>query len=469
MSPDPREAIPNVDRLIDAVLRKSTGKDSFIHGESHWKRVAAAGLSLLPEIPGADPVVVFLFALFHDSMRLNDGRDPLHGPRGAQLARELRGEEFDLDNTQMGLLEFACEDHTSGGVNSDPTVGVCWDSDRLNLWRVGIRPDPRWLSTEAARSEERIRWARDLQHKDLDWEALWQGFELGSGGMVRYHDYDESEELTCSRCSWSGTMREGATGSYGELFQVSCPQCEKMLLTGASPKVEDEDNPRLGGIIEANAVWDGFTRSETFNERGVRVRQELADCTKNYDWPAVLAILSDHPNLVNVTRPGGRTLYAPLHQAAHGGAPVGVIQRMLELGAWRTLQNARGERPVDIASKRGQRHLMAILEPVLKREVPLGILLKLQSRFHEVIRERASHLVEQHALRLPELEPLLELEHPQTWFAVPGMYGGFSYRLEKAGVEPKLITESWCRVVDGSGHRHEITPAGSRLVEEGFV
>jgi hypothetical protein len=84
-------------------------------------------------------------------MRFNDKHDPLHGPREAELARELHGEAFDLDEERMRLLEFACEEHTNGGVSSDPTVGICWDSDRLNLWRVGIRPDLRWLSTEAAR------------------------------------------------------------------------------------------------------------------------------------------------------------------------------------------------------------------------------------------------------------------------------------------------------------------------------
>lgn len=49
------------------------------------------------------------------------------------------------------------------------------------------------------------------------------------------------------------------------------------------------------------------------------------------------------------------------------------------------------------------------------------------------------------------------------------MYGGFSYWLEGEGEQAKLITESWCRVVGGSGQRHEITAAGSRLLEEGFV
>jgi uncharacterized protein len=173
-----RVSIPDTGRLVDAVLERSTGKDSFIHGESHWQRVAAAGLTLLPETPGADPALVFLFALFHDSMRLNDNYDHLHGPRGAALARELRGEAFDLEDAEMGLLAFACEEHTNGGVGPDPTVGVCWDADRLNLWRVGIRLDPRWLSTKAARSEERIGWARDLQWEHFSWQELCQSFEL---------------------------------------------------------------------------------------------------------------------------------------------------------------------------------------------------------------------------------------------------------------------------------------------------
>jgi hypothetical protein len=49
------------------------------------------------------------------------------------------------------------------------------------------------------------------------------------------------------------------------------------------------------------------------------------------------------------------------------------------------------------------------------------------------------------------------------------MYGGFEYRLEGTGSETRLIASSWCRVAEGSGQRHEITAAGSRLVEEGFV
>lgn len=106
---------------------------------------------------------------------------------------------------------------------------------------------------------------------------------------------------------------------------------------------------------------------------------------------------------------------------------------------------------------------------MLKRHVPIGILLKIQSNFHDVIRATIDRELPNHKLRLPELEPLLELERPQMWFPIPGMYGGFSYWLESTGVTAKLISESWCRVVAGSGQRHEITSQGSRLVAEGFV
>jgi hypothetical protein len=216
-------------------------------------------------------------------------------------------------------------------------------------------------------------------------------------------------------------------------------------------------------------VWDGITRSETLHEDAARVRQALANAAKCYNWAGVFEILSGHQELINTTRPGGSSLYAPLHQAAHGGAPVEVVERLIGLGGWRTLQNARGERPVDVAERQGHRHLLAVLAPQYKHHVPFGILLKIQSHFHAVIRGREEQLVREHGLRLPELEPLLELDRPEIWFAVPGMFGGFGYRLVAAGVEAKLRSESWCRVAEGSSQRHEITSAGSLLVEDGFV
>jgi hypothetical protein len=216
-------------------------------------------------------------------------------------------------------------------------------------------------------------------------------------------------------------------------------------------------------------IWDGVTRAETLQDQWLAIRSVLADSAKTGDSSKVLGILGKHTELTNTFRPGGKALYAPLHHAAYGGASVEVVNRLIELGAWRTLQNSRGERPVDVAERRDHGHLLDVLEPVFRRRVPFGILGKIQTHFHGVIRGRADSLVQQHALRLPELEPLLELVEPKMWFPIPGMYGGFSYWLESDGVEATLIAESWCRVEAGSGQRHEVTSEGSRLMDEGFV
>jgi HD superfamily phosphodiesterase len=55
-----------------------------IHRLPHWLRVERNGLDLAAT-EGGDSAVVSLFALFHDSRRLNDDADPDHGSRGAGL------------------------------------------------------------------------------------------------------------------------------------------------------------------------------------------------------------------------------------------------------------------------------------------------------------------------------------------------------------------------------------------------
>lgn len=99
------------------------------------------------------------------------------------------------------------------------------------------------------------------------------------------------------------------------------------------------------------------------------------------------------------------------------------------------------------------------------QQISEEMLLAIQQHFHEVIRGRAAKLIEEHKLELPKLN----FDEPTSWFPVPGMYGGFRYWWVGEGEQAKLITESWCRVVDGSGQRHEITVQGSSLIDEGFV
>jgi uncharacterized protein len=129
-----------------------------IHGRAHWARVRANGLRLA-ERTGANPEVVELFAILHDSKRRNDGWDPGHGARAAQFAERLRGSLLTLSGDAFELLRFACEYHTAGLIEAHITVQTCWDADRLDLGRVGIRPDARRLCTDAAKEASMIKWA----------------------------------------------------------------------------------------------------------------------------------------------------------------------------------------------------------------------------------------------------------------------------------------------------------------------
>jgi len=128
------------------------------HGVGHWARVLENGRRVAAA-SGARLQVVELFALFHDSMRRNEAHDPDHGRRGAELAWELRGHFPDLGDDGFDLLLEACSHHTDGGLTADATVGACWDADRLDLMRAGIRTNPRRLCTTAARAPALLSWA----------------------------------------------------------------------------------------------------------------------------------------------------------------------------------------------------------------------------------------------------------------------------------------------------------------------
>lgn len=144
--------------LLRAVLAEYRLPLNGIHGAAHWARVYENGEALAKET-GARVDVVRLFAVFHDSRRMNEARDPGHGQRGADFALSLLGTSFDLDEESFDLLYRACVGHTDGKTEEDVTVQTCWDSDRLDLGRVGIRPRPKRLCTPAARSTVILKWA----------------------------------------------------------------------------------------------------------------------------------------------------------------------------------------------------------------------------------------------------------------------------------------------------------------------
>ena len=126
------------------------------HGILHWSRVYENGMKLA-EQDGVNAKVVQLFSVFHDSQRKNEHVDKHHGKRGAELATKLR-EFCNLNNHEFKLLTVACSMHTCAMDHEDITIQSCFDSDRLDLGRVGIMPDANLLCTPMAKTPETIKW-----------------------------------------------------------------------------------------------------------------------------------------------------------------------------------------------------------------------------------------------------------------------------------------------------------------------
>jgi uncharacterized protein len=166
-----KHVIPDPDALVRTVAAFSPSSGSEIHGQQHWQTVAAFATILARQTPGADPVVALLFGILHDCLRADDGWDKDHGRRAAALAPALNGDLFTLDEARLTTLVTALSLHVDGLVSVDPTVGVCWDADRLHLGRVGVTPDPARLSTAAGRA--RIEWARIEGRLWQRWDAVW--------------------------------------------------------------------------------------------------------------------------------------------------------------------------------------------------------------------------------------------------------------------------------------------------------
>lgn len=122
-----------------------------VHGISHWDRVYRNGLLLLK--CGVNPVVVGLFAYLHDSCRENDSEDIKHGPRAAEFIETIRKTYLaDISEEEIELLKEACRLHTTTLKTGNPTIDACFDADRLDIWRVGIVPDPDRLATERGKA-----------------------------------------------------------------------------------------------------------------------------------------------------------------------------------------------------------------------------------------------------------------------------------------------------------------------------
>ena len=140
--------------LFAKIIEETDMWYSEFHGTSHWMRVRDNAMYLADKTNG-DTQVAEYFSVLHDCMRENEGDDPEHGPRAAKYAEEHRG-LIDLTNRQFLLLQRACSGHTFAKPDSragtDATLAACWDGDRMDIGRVGLTPNARYLFSDQAKN-----------------------------------------------------------------------------------------------------------------------------------------------------------------------------------------------------------------------------------------------------------------------------------------------------------------------------
>jgi len=149
--------------LLDRIKSQYQLDINYLHGISHWERVNKIGLYLSKQTK-ADTDVVSLFAYLHDSKRVDEESDPEHGAKAALFARQLyKGGLLDITADQLNSLIAACKFHSQSEVKPDNiTIATCWDADRLDLWRLGITPEPELLFSDAAKRKKSLEYSYSL-------------------------------------------------------------------------------------------------------------------------------------------------------------------------------------------------------------------------------------------------------------------------------------------------------------------
>jgi len=147
--------------MVQEVFRQFRLKPTSAHGLSHARRVFTIGKELAAKT-GADRLVVAVFALVHDIGREDECDDELHGERSAALLLTTFKDLFPLSGSQLKTLFFAISWHHMGRTISHPTIGTCWDADRLDLSRCHMETNPALLSTAFAKEPAFFNWATSL-------------------------------------------------------------------------------------------------------------------------------------------------------------------------------------------------------------------------------------------------------------------------------------------------------------------
>ncbi|KAI0873246.1 hypothetical protein GGS24DRAFT_517778 [Hypoxylon argillaceum] len=211
--------------------------------------------------------------------------------------------------------------------------------------------------------------------------------------------------------------------------------------------VDDEEGVRR----DRTRTWLGHIHTDDDNlpQGYCQLRHQLSDAAFLGSWPDVWEILQEardrfNESWINAVRMkpyakgDAMSFWTPLHQAVYMSAPLIVVQRLIDLGAFRTLRTRWTEferlnmTPLELAYDLEETDLEDVLCPVIRNPVPVEILAQLQQSFHDLIERQIVDLADLSKLYLPLLEPLTELYMSAVWFPIqckhPG--AGYLYRLD---------------------------------------
>lgn len=151
----------NYPEILDLIISQFKLGIDTVHGIKHWHKVYEIG-NYLAKQTKADIEVVNFFAYFHDAKREDEYDDLEHGQRAAIFVEKLfNNKQIKISQSQFELLVFAYRHHNNSSIKSDNmTVQTCWDADRLDLWRVGVVPNPVMLNTEFSKTDDMINLLR---------------------------------------------------------------------------------------------------------------------------------------------------------------------------------------------------------------------------------------------------------------------------------------------------------------------
>ena len=84
--------------------------------------------------------------------------------------------------------------------------------------------------------------------------------------IINYYDYKKDAEIECLQCHWKGQVKDLEKEYYRELFDASCPKCDKMLLIVPYPTSEEIKQQVEMGNKEAIGDYKGVLATEAYNK-----------------------------------------------------------------------------------------------------------------------------------------------------------------------------------------------------------